>query len=201
MNEFIYIRENSLSPDFCDELVCAFERNKELQYHGVMGNQFQVNKDIKETIDLYLDDDFQKSNTIDSPRILEKLNTELQASLRNYYSYLDPKNNIYHFDHIHKNPIFSKFLIHKYYKNEGKYKYHNDSFIDPSDNKYRVLNFLWYLNDVVEGGETEFFGNFRIKPEKGKLVIFPSEWLFPHTGIMPISNDKYVLCGWMYLHY
>jgi len=58
---------------------------------------------------------------------------------------------------------------------------------------------LWYLNDVECGGETEFFGNYTIKPEAGKLVFFPSEWFFPHSGKKPVSNNKYVIAGWLYI--
>ena len=63
----------------------------------------------------------------------------------------------------------------------------------------RIITFLWYLNTVEEGGETEFFnGRISIKPEKGKLLLFPSTWTYIHRGNMPISNDKYILTGWIY---
>ena len=64
--------------------------------------------------------------------------------------------------------------------------------------KYRLINFIWYLNDVEEGGETEFFGNYRIKPTQGKIVFFPSEWFYPHQGKTPLSNNKYILTGWLH---
>jgi hypothetical protein len=60
---------------------------------------------------------------------------------------------------------------------------------------------MWYLNDVHEGGETEFFGSYLIKAEIGKMIIFPSDWMFPHCGKTPISNDKYVLTGWLYVDF
>jgi hypothetical protein len=62
----------------------------------------------------------------------------------------------------------------------------------------RFISFFWYLNDVAEGGETEFV-DLTIKPEAGKLVIFPPLWMFPHKGNPPISNEKYLLST--YLHY
>ena len=65
----------------------------------------------------------------------------------------------------------------------------------------RKLTFLWYINDVEEGGETEFFGNHKIKPEAGKLILFPASWTFPHCGKMPISDDKYIITGWLWEHY
>ena len=88
------------------------------------------------------------------------------------------------------------FLIQKYIKNEGKYIYHHDHTIEGE--QQRIITFLWYLNDVNDGGETEFFGNYRIKPEKGKLILFPASWCFPHCGLMPKSSNKYIITGWIY---
>jgi Rps23 Pro-64 3,4-dihydroxylase Tpa1-like proline 4-hydroxylase len=66
-------------------------------------------------------------------------------------------------------------MIQKYDKNKGKYVYHDDGAIDILSKNYRVITYLWYLNDVEQGGETEFFGgDLKIKPETGKLLFFPS---------------------------
>ena len=58
-----------------------------------------------------------------------------------------------------------------------------------------------YLNDVEEGGETEFLSNgeFTVKPKCGRMVVFPPSFMFPHRGRKPISNSKYILST--YLHY
>lgn len=68
----------------------------------------------------------------------------------------------------------------------------------------RFLVMMVYLNDVEEGGETEFYGfnNFvlgKVSPRKGRLVCFPPLWTHPHAGLAPISNIKYTLQT--YLHY
>ena len=95
----------------------------------------------------------------------------------------------------------SGFQIQKYEKNTGFYEYHNDETIRHEYNDYRVLSYIWYLNNVEIGGETEFGGNVKIKPETGKLVLFPASWTFPHCGLMPIDNDKYIVTGWIYSKY
>jgi hypothetical protein len=91
-------------------------------------------------------------------------------------------------------------MIQKYDKLDGKYIYHDDSFIDFNKNRYRVFTYLWYLNTVTEGGETVFWDSYKIKPEAGKLVLFPACWTFPHTGKMPISDNKYIITGWVYVN-
>lgn len=63
----------------------------------------------------------------------------------------------------------------------------------------RFLVMFYYLNDVAEGGETEFHEGPKIKPAKGSVVVFPPMWMFPHRGTVPVSGPKYILST--YLHY
>ena len=64
----------------------------------------------------------------------------------------------------------------------------------------RFLVFFVYLNDVKEGGETEFPTlDLQVSPECGTILVFPATWTFLHRGNVPISNDKYILGS--YKHY
>lgn len=61
----------------------------------------------------------------------------------------------------------------------------------------RLLVWMLYLNDVDEGGETEFlYQSMRIKPKQGTLVIWPAAFTHTHRGNPPLSNPKYVVTGW-----
>lgn len=67
---------------------------------------------------------------------------------------------------------------------------------DYSSNRYLV--FLWYLNDVAEGGETEFCDlGVRIRAQTGRLLVFPPYWMFQHAGLPPRSNDKYIISTYL----
>lgn len=129
--------------------------------------------------------------------------------------------NVYVDENDFKNPVFTKIInslrvymdnhkylphvynvqlgIKKYIKNEGYFKEHVDS--NTVALSRRFLSFLIYLNDVHVGGETKFRISGEnpiqknISPTIGKLVVFPSFWMFPHEGAIPISTDKYVLVG------
>lgn len=64
----------------------------------------------------------------------------------------------------------------------------------------RYLALLFYLNDVDEGGETEFpLHGKMIKPEAGSVLVFPPTWEYPHAGRPPVSGSKYIMST--YLHY
>tara|TARA_B100001287_G_scaffold171285_1_gene144167 strand:- start:1685 stop:2263 length:579 start_codon:yes stop_codon:yes gene_type:complete len=61
----------------------------------------------------------------------------------------------------------------------------------------RVMNYMLYLNDVEEGGETEFlYQGVKLKPETGKLVIFPTSYMYPHRGNPIYKGEKYIITGW-----
>lgn len=61
----------------------------------------------------------------------------------------------------------------------------------------RVLTYTVYLNDVEEGGETEFlYQGVKIKPEVGKLAFFPGNYMYPHRGNPTYKTPKYIISGW-----
>lgn len=64
----------------------------------------------------------------------------------------------------------------------------------------RQLSLVAYLNDVEEGGETSFPElDIKVKPKRGRIVVFPPFYSYRHMGEVPKSNDKYIAVSW--LHY
>jgi len=64
----------------------------------------------------------------------------------------------------------------------------------------RAFVYSVYLNDVEEGGETEFLHfSKRVKPKKGRIVIWPAAFPYVHRGNPPLSGEKYILTSWMML--
>ena len=61
----------------------------------------------------------------------------------------------------------------------------------------RIFVVQLYLNDVEEGGETEFLvQQKRIPAKQGRVVIFPGSYTHYHRGNPPLSGNKYVLNLW-----
>ena len=62
------------------------------------------------------------------------------------------------------------------------------------DNEPRAFVFSVYLNDVEDGGETEFLHfSKRVKPKTGRIVIWPAGFPYVHRGNPPLSGEKYIL--------
>ena len=61
-----------------------------------------------------------------------------------------------------------------------------------------LLLFQFYLNDVEEGGETEFlYQGRKVEARKGRLIIAPAGFTHTHKGHVPASGDKYIATSWI----
>ena len=70
---------------------------------------------------------------------------------------------------------------------------------DSYNSARRFLVFFMYLNNN-DGGETTFPDyDISVKPEAGKVLVFPPLWTFRHAGQKPINQPKYIIGS--YLHY
>mgnify|MGYP001027565194 FL=1 len=66
------------------------------------------------------------------------------------------------------------------------------------DTAHRVIVYTIYLNDVEEGGETEFLHqSVRVKPKTGRIVFWPAGYPFVHRGNPPLKGEKYIMTGWL----
>lgn len=91
--------------------------------------------------------------------------------------------------------------LQKYLRGTGGY-HHWHSEVYPQnascETLHRVLLFQFYLNDVADGGETEFlYQKRKVEARQGRLVIAPAGFTHTHKGNVPASGDKYVATSWI----
>ena len=179
---YYYIDKNALSKETCKGIIDLFESLP--QYKGVTGGG--LNTDVKRTFEVKIQGDVWKEYD-------DILCKSLYRAVDDYSIQLINKcNNTTLTD---KTLTDSGYQIQKYIKYDGFYKWHSDERIN-NEKSSRTITFLWYLNDIDEGGETYFY-NGKVKPEAGKLILFPATWTYNHKGNMPKSHDKYIITGWI----
>jgi len=220
MSNFIKVYENVLEDDFCDELVQLFELSSHKHDGTTSGG---IDKAKKESIDLPLFKYPEYNEQL--YKIMPKLQSKFADYIKEHYFMIvsmfsltlyHPKTlqrtllTVENFEEVAlpQLELLIQQLFHilppqlqKYERNQGHYSYwHSETYPQlPKNNAlHRVLLYIFYLNDVEEGGETEFYyQNLKVKPKKGSLVIAPCYFTHTHRGNIPLSNDKYILTSWL----
>jgi len=96
--------------------------------------------------------------------------------------------------------LFEELRIKKYEPGtDDQFDIHVD--VQDHQSAKRYLAFLVYLNNDFKGGETTFpYHNLTVKPETGKVLVFPPTWQYPHIGL-PVKSGKSKYVMSTYLHY
>ena len=91
---------------------------------------------------------------------------------------------------------WSPYKMKKYQKRDGKFDWHFDA-ASPSTFQ-RQIALIVYLNNVNKGGETAFFNQqLQITPKEGDVLLFPPFWTHMHSGLIPQSEDKYIITSFV----
>ena len=80
---------------------------------------------------------------------------------------------------------------------EGYHNWHFEGGATPYD-RTSILAWMVYLNDIEDGGETEFlYQGVRVPPVKGRLIVWPAGFTHVHRGSPPLKDTKYAITGWI----
>jgi hypothetical protein len=75
---------------------------------------------------------------------------------------------------------------------DNQFKWHVDAGNHASCGRFLAM--ILYLNDVKDGGSTEFLHQkINVQPEAGSILWFPPGFEYVHRGNPPISNDKFII--------
>ncbi len=178
---FIFEFTDTVNTDNCNDIIKRFEDSKSEHYQGRVGQNFTEQKDIKRSTDMVISG---KNNWKDVDELLFTSLSKALSSIKKEFEFFNgPFKDV-------------GYAIQR--TNPGEY-YHWH--IDGGSHQFsdRQLVAIWYLNDVNgPGGETEFINqNVKIKPEIGKLILFPPFWTHEHRGVKLQKGVKYIATTWV----
>ena len=181
-NSFIFEKKNAL-PDFlCDAMVERFEANEADQYQGRVGVDMNSNTSLKKTTDVIASG---KEHWKDVDNNLFRSLAMALKEFKEIYPYFSDMSRF-------KDMGYN---LQRY--REGEY-YHWHVDADNLGIASRQLVALWYLNDVEEGGTTDFiFQKASVTPEKGTLMLFPPFWTHEHRAGVVTKGVKYIATTWI----
>jgi hypothetical protein len=190
VSDFIEVYKHAFSPEFCSGLIDFFKWSKE------------NNKTWRRT-------EASGNAKNDEACCLNPTNNhEINFTSSNLAGYIREFNEVFwdrcyteyrtKYDTLNSfgaHTIFS-YKLQETHPTEGYHIWHAEQ--DCVEHSRRIAAYIVYLNDVVEGGETEFlYQSKRVPPSEGTLVIFPSSYTHTHRGNPPLSGTKYILTGWV----
>ena len=187
INDGILIADAKLDSTFCDDLILWFEDLQKENASAFIDNAKEYGgASFRQDSALFIDSIHQDFSF--------GINNVLNQALEEYLNHYDILKN------STTGTIRSvKQKMQKTPVGGGYHSWHYES--ATPNNINRVLVWTVYLNDIEEGGETEFlYYSERVKAEKGKVTIFPANYIATHRGNPPLSNEKYIVTGWYELH-
>ena len=185
IKDFIGIWDNFMSDGFCDKVIDYYE---EMEKHSLTFKRDQDAKLVEDSSinvldnltqyysygQTFIDEFYRKFWEVAYSEYYKK-----HQVLKNY-----PKHRSFHFK------------LQKTLPTEGYHVWHSED--DEMIVRRRLLFFILYLNDIEEGGETEFlYFKRRVKPQQGRLLLAPCGFTHYHRGNPPLSGDKYILTSWV----
>tara|TARA_R100000008_G_scaffold81267_1_gene64327 strand:- start:560 stop:1075 length:516 start_codon:yes stop_codon:yes gene_type:complete len=169
----VRVYDDIISLECCEELITIFERSSESQ-------EYINNNHTPCFTQLNINQHY--------PQFVDNLVGFVKKAYGSYCA--DIKNPF-----IPRLKELEEFRVKRYLPNR---KERFDEHVDVTDyaSARRGLAFLFYLND--NNGDT-CFTDCVIHPRVGRVVVFPPTWEYPHCGISPTNQTKYIMST--YVHY
>ncbi len=180
-NTFIFERPGALPVPLCEAMIKRFEQHRDEQYEGRIGQTLDKDRSVKKSTDLVVSG---KPHWRDIDRALfGSLGVAIREFRERFPFFKGPFKDL-------------GYAIQR--TRPGEY-YHWH--IDGGSHEFsqRQLVAVWYLNTVEgPGGETQFlYQDVSIRPEAGKLLLFPPFWTHEHRGNVLQKGVKYIATTWV----
>jgi len=178
---FVRIYDGNLDAALCGKLIQSFESLTRFQTSNGAGVHAALHDSAWTELNVtrMADEGFLGLFRLKLEQALTRYNSEIALSLP-----------------VPSTPSLADLILKRYQPGgRERFQVHFDS-VHEASNRYLVL--LWYLNDVAEGGETEFPDlGLRVAARAGRLLVFPPYWMYQHAGLPPISGNKYILSTYL----
>ena len=192
MEKFVLEIPNFIPNDICESVVRRFEndgRKVEGSFSYPVGDQVLTRLKNNTELTIASCTDWEDMNTLFLNYTLKAYNEYVKHLKDTFDGYGDPRYPIYARQLCTNNIICTGFPIQRL-RTGDVYDWHHDG----SDmSKSYFIQLIFYLNTLQENqGCTEFIDGKKVRPEMGKVLMYPCSWTFPHKGGEILDGYKYI---------
>jgi len=190
IKDFIGVYDGYIPNEACDQAVELFKKYQEFNKIFSRFTSEGVTQERKNDTHLFVSPEIITDQEFNINK-LKSLMVNFDLALRHYYT----ETNVKKF--TAEDIVTDHVKIQKTLPSQGYHSWHIEHSND-RDMCKRVLVYSIYLNTVEEGGETEFlYQSQRVRPLKGRIVIWPAGFPYVHRGNPPLSGEKYIVTSWI----
>ena len=195
INNFIGIYDGYISEEECKKAIDIFDSQEKLRHTFTRLEVEKIDLKYKQDKHLFCDG----TNVEVWHEDLKSLIVNFDLAWKHYAATVGA-NEAYRVPFgIPTNFHYTTLKIQKTLPTEGYHIWHLEHNVG-FENECRAFVFSVYLNDIEEGGETEFLHQAtRVKPKTGRIAIWPAGFPYLHRGNPPLSGKKYILTSWLRL--
>jgi predicted 2-oxoglutarate/Fe(II)-dependent dioxygenase YbiX len=181
LKDYILVLENIIPENLCDDILNEYKNSKEWKDALIVKNTLSKETRNCFSIQISLNEIIEKNKNI-RKTLDDKVFECSKKAIEKY-------NKKFNYVHISKD---SGYDLLKYEKG-GFYIQHVDSFTEIP----RTISCSFILNNDFKGGEFSFFDNEIIYSlKKGSAIMFPSNFLYPHSVLPVIDGTRYSIVTW-----
>ena len=176
LKDYIKCYDGLVDADFCNSIIEAFGKSEVSYFDREQRPSFH---------EFNMSQRFLAKDPLWVP-IQEKISKILLDTVELYMDELDLGPDF---------PVKYAFEQHrmKMYENNNYDQFKDHVDVQNYDSARRFLVCFVYLNSVRRGGETNFPKlGYAVRPECGRILLFPANWQYRHAGLPPKTGRKYI---------
>ena len=190
VDDLVQIIDNAFDPEELGKLV-RFCPRFDFKDAGVLTDKSRPNEPVSK-VD-------KSTRNVSTYSLLPNGPSKTEAHWHNFFKFWIGKLVKHYFTDKYKHFSirgFYEFTLLKY-EPGGHYIDH----VDHAESVPRTLSIILFLNDSYTGGEIEFFkpdmsSSQVIKPQTGRLIMWPSNFVYPHKVLPVKKGTRYSLVSW-----
>ena len=190
IEHYLFHKENFLDEKYCENCINELDKHawkKHVWYDS--GTDLSSTQSADNEPEVFEPDMFSKDIHKINDYIIQKLHSLILEYTQSFK-----------FDWFDKWTGYSAIRFNRYSSGQTMLNHcdHIQSLFDGERKGVPILSIIGILNDDYEEGELIMFGDKKINTKKGDILIFPSNFLYPHKVTPVTKGVRYSYVSWVW---
>ena len=189
IEHYFHHKKNFLDEKFCENSIDELDKNEWDKHNFESSGGVLTKPSGNNELEIIYDENFSFNVGEINNFIVQNLHSAILEYIESY-----------NFDWFNGWEGYSPIRFNRYSSGQTMKNHcdHIHSMFDGERKGIPILSIIGLLNDDYEGGELIMFEDKKIDIKKGDLIIFPSNFLYPHE-ITPVTKGvRYSYVAWVW---